>query len=550
MAGPFVARETVLECSRCDRVFKSEALRRLVPHRCNVAWDVRVHIGQRMFLQHCQAEQIRAELLERDVCLSSSAVNDLGRKFIAYLAAAHRQATPRINTTMQTNGGYVLHLDATHESDAPALMTGMDSLSRFVLANVKIPSEHAKHIVPFLKRLRNDYGQPAACVHDMGTGICKAVGEVFPGVRDFICHFHFLRDVGKDLLDPAYSKLRKHLRKHSASTRLNALARDARHRLSNQRICTQRLATDIKAGEHTKEPDFLPLVSAYSLALWCLHGKRNTDGYGFPFDRPLLGFAERLSALSRFLPNLFYRMPACSRSDKRIFMKLVRTVIDIVLELEFEQSVAELHWRCRLFDDLRAKMRIAPPNGRKGLNDDGTTAAIACIRQGVGQFRCRLDQDPKLSADKLCRKMAEQIDRYGDKLFADPIELDTPTDRITVYPQRTNNIIEQLFRSLRRGYRRKTGNNTMHRVLQSMLADTPLVKNLENPAYMEILLDGKENIEELFADLEMSMKSKIDEPADDADHILSGFRPLMKIKDLPHQICLCAANTAALAKSN
>ena len=135
---------------------------------------------------------------------------------------------------MKLAGGYVLHLDATHEGDAPALMTGIDSLSKIVLANVKLPSEHADHIVPFLRKLQTDYGTPRACVHDMGTGICKAVAEVFPGIRDFICHFHFLRDIGKDFLEPAYAKLRKRLRSHATSSRLHALVRDTRQCLSEQ----------------------------------------------------------------------------------------------------------------------------------------------------------------------------------------------------------------------------------------------------------------------------------------------------------------------------
>jgi hypothetical protein len=37
----------------------------------------------------------------------------------------------------------------------------------------------------------------------MGKGICKATAKVFPGTPDFICHFYFLRDIGKDFLEPA-----------------------------------------------------------------------------------------------------------------------------------------------------------------------------------------------------------------------------------------------------------------------------------------------------------------------------------------------------------
>ncbi len=52
-------------------------------------------------------------------------------------------------------------------------------------------------------KARSDYETPRACVHDMGPGIIKAMAEVFPDTRVLICHFHFLRDIGKDFLDPA-----------------------------------------------------------------------------------------------------------------------------------------------------------------------------------------------------------------------------------------------------------------------------------------------------------------------------------------------------------
>lgn len=146
-------------------------------------------------------------------------------------------------------------------------------------------------------------------------------------------------------------------------------------------------------------------------------------------------------------------------------------------------------------------MRIAPVDGAHGLNDAGTTQTMTTIRQSVESFRKELDTDPKLAADPLSIKMAEQIDRYRDKLFADPITVDTPNGPITIYPQRTNNILERFFRDQRHLHRRNTGNDSMCRALQAMLADTPLVKNLHNPEYIKILLDGKKNLEELFAQL-------------------------------------------------
>lgn len=550
MTTPFTAHETILECPQCGRLFYSEALRRLVPRCCNVAWDVLVFVGRTLFEQHQNVEQVRQALVVRNVELCASQIEYLGQKFITYLAIAHRRATPRINRAMQLSGGYILHLDATHEAESPALMTGLDGLSEFVLGNVKLPSEHADYIIPFLHQLRSDYGEPIACVHDMGTGILKAVAEVFPHSRDFICHFHFLRDVGKDLIEPAYRQLRSCLRKHAATARFNALVRQVRQHLGEHSLDAQRLATVIKGTESAADMSLLPLVSTYSLLLWCLQGKKNGDGYGFPFDRPLLAFSTRVLALIDILPELIQRLPAENKIGNRIFYKFVRMVVDIVKDPLFNQAVDELLWRGKLFDDLRQKMRIALPDGAKGLNDEGSPEAMDSIKKGVVRFRRMLRNNPKFADDLLCRKVARQIDQYGDKLFADPIKRHTPAGTITIYPQRTNNILEQFFRYLRRLYRRKSGNSSMRKTLQAMLADTPLVKNLSNANYMDILLDGKTSLEELFAEIEIDGDNRHLQSTTETERMLPGFRSLINLPSLPEQIMQVATMHQALAKSN
>jgi hypothetical protein len=98
--------------------------------------------------------------------------------------------------------------------------------------------------------------------------------------------------------------------------------------------------------------------------------------------------------------------------------------------------------------------------------------------------------------------MIEQIDHYGPKLFADPLVISTPQGPRTVQPQRTNNILERFFRDLKRDCRRKTGCHSLGRTLRTMLPDTPLVKNLQNPEYLKILLDGQPTLEALFAQID------------------------------------------------
>ncbi len=551
MVGPFIAHETIAQCAACSRTFHSDTLLRLVASRCNVAYDVLVFVGQALFRRHRNSKEVRAELIARNIRLSTSEIEYLGRKFVTYLAWGHRQATPRIRQAMELAGGYVLHLDATHEGEAPALMTGMDSLSEIVLANVKLPSEHADHIVPFLRKLKTDYGTPTACVHDMGSGILKAIAEVFPGTRDFVCHFHFLRDIGKDFLEPAYGELRKRLRSHATSSRLHELVRDMRQWLVGQGSKCAMLPKTIKDAVPAADPKLMSIASTYSLALWALHGKHSGDGYGFPFDHPLLGFAERLLELYRRLPELLDLLLTDEEPDEnQPVFKLAVEVCFVADDSALCRTVEELRWRCQVFDRLRTAMRIAPVDGGNGLNDEGSDEAISTIRQGVEMFRQELEKDAKLAADSLALKMAEQIDKYRDKLFADPIIVDTPNGPVTIYPQRTNNILEQFFRGERHAHRRKTGNDSMCRALQAMLADTPLVRNLDNPNYMKILLDGKANLEELFAELGPAPLAVNDALQDDTDRILPGFRALMKLPTLPDHVVRSARNRRKMEKSN
>lgn len=159
-------------------------------------------------------QQIIAALGRRNVSISAGEIGFLGKKFIIYLALAHRQSQLRIRESMALRGGYVLHLDGTCEADSPHLFTGIDGIAQIVLDNIKLPSEKAELLIPFLRRIKRQYGEPVALVHDMGRGVLSAVADVFKGVPDFICHFHFLRDIGKALLEKEYALIRNRLKKH------------------------------------------------------------------------------------------------------------------------------------------------------------------------------------------------------------------------------------------------------------------------------------------------------------------------------------------------
>jgi hypothetical protein len=122
---------------------------------------------------------------------------------------------------MQSKGGYVLHMDGTTEGDSPHLFSCTDEVSNRVLGNQKMPTKDSQYIVPLLQRLKDADGIPVALIHYMGRAILKAVAGVFPGVPDYICHFHFLRDLGKDLFYFEYQTIRKQIRAYNIRAKLN-----------------------------------------------------------------------------------------------------------------------------------------------------------------------------------------------------------------------------------------------------------------------------------------------------------------------------------------
>lgn len=547
LAGPFVTRETLLRCVDCGTVHGSAALLAIVAPRCRVAYDLLVFVGRALFQRHRTEQEVLDELAPLNLDLSAAGIGYLGRKFIVLLALAHRLAGSRLQEAMRLAGGYILHLDAMHAGSAPTLMTGLDSLSDIILANVKVPSENAADIVPFLEGIVEQYGPPTACVHDMGKGISNAVATVLKGVPDFICHFHFLRDLGNDFLGPAYDRLRKRLRRHGVSGALCALARQLARALTGAR--PEHLARAIGVAGAGADPERLPAACAYALTKWVLEGKKTGGGYGLPFDRPNLSFAERMLQLHEALQGFKDQFISGDWRDNKPLYDLYRVLTMAADDHQLRQAVGELRWRAAIFDQLRAAMRIAPKDGTAGLNSGDDPVAMPAIRTGVTRFRTKLDAEPKLLTDTLCRRMAAQIDTYAEKLFADPIAVQTPNGPVLIQPQRTNNSMERVFRDLSRGHRRRTGTGTMDRSLRAMLADTPLVRNLDNPAYMDILLNGNETLEQVFAQISADEVREQTAQQSDPDRMLPGFRPLVRMPCLP-QLVAAVFNRPQGAQSN
>jgi hypothetical protein len=539
--GSFTARQTFLHCGRChnDTIYGPEALERLAPSGGTFGYDVLVFVGQALFLRHRQAEEIVEELRGRRVNLSLSEVGYLARRFVVYLALAHRESAPALQQAMRAQGGYILHLDGTGEGGGLRLMSSLDSLSQIVLGNVKLPSEKTEQIVPFLQEIKRRYGLPLAAVHDMGAGILAAIEQVFPGLPDFICHFHFLRDLGKDLLGADYDAIRQRLRQLGATERLLRQARGLKSTIDSLPGGVESFCGSVQAQSLPAERlESLPLLCAYGLIQWVLEGKAQGDGYGFPFDRPHVEFARRLQVMDQKLEQIKDIHLRGRWADNKPLFKLSCQMKAIAADAGLRRMLERIDPKIAVFDQLRQAMRIAQIDGAAGLNSGGDPVAMGPMQKAVEHFRQQLSSRSDYDSSPHWKAMVAQIDKYWDKLFADPLPVSTPSGVRFIQPQRTNNILERFFRDWRHGARRRTGQNSISRFLQSMLADTPLVRNLQNPRYLKILLNGQATLEERFAQIDIETVRKECRAAQTSvEKVPSQIRRLVALPDFPETVC-------------
>ena len=300
--------------------------------------------------------------------------------------------------------------------------------------------------------------------------------------------------MGKDLFDFEYRAIRRYTRSYSIQAKLKKISKQLKQIIDDDQQLSNNLELYLshQTIQCTKE-DFDPRLSAYILISWVLEYSSASNGLGFPFDRPHLEFYLRLNEAYPTLKQL---------KQKGVENIPVNVMSRTLRDQALQKLVKRIQEKIVVFDELRDAMRIACPDKTQGLNDKGEDD-IKTIEKRVSQFRHSSKIVKLASGDTSYYKMVKQIDKYWDKLFADPIEVETPSGKLMIQPQRTNNLMEQTFRFLKRDRRKKSGQHSLTKTLKGMLADTPLVRNLSNSDYVRILLKGKETLASRFAEIDI-----------------------------------------------
>ncbi len=521
--GAFQARETVYVCAaRCQHASGALVTRRaqrlrqlLLPHR-TMGYDVLVYAGFERFLHHRQREEIQEALrVKYGLSISTGTLSDLTRLFGEYLRALHQDRAGELRAALEGDGGYPLHIDATGENGRGTLLVAYAGWRRWVLGAWKIPTERADAILPRLRETVDLFGPPCAIVRDLGRAMIPAARDLVDALPEPVpilsCHAHFLADVGEDLLDPSHAVLRSLFRQHKVRPGLRELARDMGRKIGGG-LAQMREAVQAWLGAEDGE-HVLPngnqagLGAVRALAQWVLDYPSASTGADFPFDRPYLDLYDRCIRVRR-AADAFLRRPPEDKAAHRALVRLARILEPARTEAPFAEAARTLRRRAALFDELRAALRLHPADEEAPeTTPEASERELQDIRSAVEKLAQSLqERRPKRGPAEDTRQaidiIAAHLKRHGDSLWGHAIKLPLDVDGAIRLVQRTNNLLEGFYRSLKQGERRRSGRKTLSHDLEHLPPEAALARNLLCPDYVEILCGSLDRLSQAFADID------------------------------------------------
>jgi hypothetical protein len=537
---------------------RSREIGRLVPKGANHAYDLLVRVGVAHFLECRQYTEIKACLATRfGLEVPVRTLGHLARKFVACVEVVHHESIPLLRRDMLRRGGYVLHVDGTCEEGSRVLLVCMDSVSGQVLDSRKITSENAAEVGAVLRVVRAEWGVPLAVVHDLRPSLLTSVGEVFPEVPQFVCHFHLAADVGKDILGPGVDRLRRLFRQVKLRPKLGAVARSLRDfavEADGAHVVTALLDGRPLPFSSGAIPEATGLGVVHGLVSWVLAFSRSGRGYGFPFDVPYLVLYERVVAVHGLLAGIPDAGPAeKGRVDDELtrLRRILSTVVEGEHQAEFARVAADLRRDRKVFEAFRERLRICPRDGRRRRNDEGAPAAVDPLRHQtiLANFRLGLEHRMKSTAGvaRACRIVVEHLDKYWPYLFGHRLE-----GTHGIVAPRTNNDQERKFREVKRGCRRLHGRGHLKRDVDEMPAGTILLQNLRDTSYRKTVYGGpgEEEMARRFSDVDPRHAAQVMQvwKGDRATCRLP--RKLERMKDLPGQLAEVIRKASRATRKN
>ena len=489
-----------------------DEFRRFAPKGKSFSFDTIWAVTRMHFIEYKQREEIQAIL---PFPISTGAISNLYKEGLAYFRACHEVAIPELKKLYRQKGRlFVLQIDGTNEGGKWTHFQVRDSVSGNVLLAKRIPTENRDDIEMMLKTIEEQFGKPDAVIIDMsGSGI-SAVTNLWKGtVPVFICQFHFLRDIGKDILGPLHENLRKIFTSCRTTAKLNALRKSL---------------VEVSGKENS---DFMQEID---LIDWILDYRSELEGKGVPFDLAWKNYYERCMAADLHIKGILdTKNHRNRRRSPQILVRIKIILSNILKNKASSRRYNALSARVATFMEIRDIFHlVATDNKTAPLSSDAIADASVEILPEELQAKI-INMATKLREEsaalgkadsKRYIKAAEQLEKYQAQL-RNHIEVDGKRHPLP----RTNNLCEISFREEKRGIRRTNGKKNLAHVFDQMPAEIMYLQNLKDPVYCKIVF-GDRPIHDVFGEISQdSVKDILKKMG--SNHSKKAINPVIKQPD-------------------
>jgi len=522
--GAMTMAEEYYVCPRC-RVMEtgrrvihhSEALRSILPPNTKYGYDVEIEVGYLKYADNKQMDEISCILEDAyGISVPHSKIHELGIRFLMHMVVSHYLSAPLLRKLFEPSCVY--HVDATCEAGRGMELTVKEGWTGIVLGAWKIATENEEVIKQHLKSTVEMFGEPAAFVSDMGNGMMSAISGLIQELRlksrHLICHMHFLKAVGKSILDDTTKALKSQLKGRGTLAQLNNFVKETGNIIKPKAADMREFLTCWhKSGAQMDIPGDLEGIAVLrALAQWVILYSADCGGEGFPFAMPSVMLFDRCTSALGSLLNLCGKDRLSERAIKHA-ARLRQIVAGVVGDPEIQKTVQDLKERVTVFTELRNTLRLEKTDIYKQAKDKAISdelEVVATLKEETSRFRGTLcgkledgaGSDAYASAT---RTILAYLDKYGRYLFDHFVTSHDASGGIVIKMiERTNNIMERSYRDQKHKIRRRTGIKNLGFVFEHLFPAAAMMDNLENPAYVETVLNNRTraDLAELFSTLD------------------------------------------------
>jgi hypothetical protein len=364
--------------------------------------------------------------------------------------------------------------------------------------------------------------------------------------------------MGKDLMSEGHDRLRALFRKTKLRSRLRSLAPELGRGLGQNIDCARTGVRDWQSqtGQHQRMPTGSAGVATIrALAQWVLDYPADTQGYGFPFDLSWLALYDRclqaLDALRVYLSE--HPKDMAVRKALERLQQIFQSVQDDIDD--FGLVADRLQRRAELFAELRMAFRLREESnyGRQGNTGCADMDELKSIRRAVSRLvrslRLRRPQRGRAADQREAIDIVlSHSQKHGRFLWGHVIPLPKKAGGDSRLVDRTNNVIESQFHTLKHGERRRSGHKVLTQDFEMLPPSAAPAMNLRRSDYVSIVCGSLDQLPIAFAQLDAKKRPGVESPVSIIDRtnypemasLSTAARKLVRVEEMTDKIVAAA----------